>query len=111
MKRVVIAGAAGQLGSTVARLFAERWDVVPFTRAQLDIGDNARAVSTIVAAAPDVIINCAAYNDVDGAEDAALAALTANAMGVLTLARAAAAAGATLVHYGTDFVFDGAGER
>jgi dTDP-4-dehydrorhamnose reductase len=111
MKRVVIAGAAGQLGSTVVRRFSQRWDVVPLTRAQLDIGNTAAAIATIVAAAPDIIINCAAYNNVDGAEDDAVAALSANSMGVLTLARAAIATGATLVHYGTDFVFDGAAER
>jgi len=111
MKRVLITGAAGQLGSTVVRRLSQHWEVVPFTRTELDIGDTARALATIVAAAPDVIINCAAYNDVDSAESAAAAALSANSMGVLTLARAAVATGATLVHYGTDFVFDGTGER
>jgi dTDP-4-dehydrorhamnose reductase len=111
MKRVLIAGAAGQLGSTVVRRFAERWDVVPFTRAQLDIADMRATVERIATVAPDVIINCAAYNDVDGAEDGAVAALSANAMGVLALSRAATATGATLVHYGTDFVFDGAADR
>jgi dTDP-4-dehydrorhamnose reductase len=111
MKRVVIAGAAGQLGSTIVRLFSSRWEIVPFTRAQLDIGDETAAIAKIVESRPDVIINCAAYNDVDGAEDAAVAALSANAMGVLTLARAAVATGATLVHYSTDFVFDGTADR
>src|SRR5690349_12762163 len=100
MKRVLITGAAGQLGSTVVRRLSQHWEVVPFTRTELDIGDTARALATIVAAAPDVIINCAAYNDVDSAESAAAAALSANSMGVLTLARAAVATGATLVHYG-----------
>jgi dTDP-4-dehydrorhamnose reductase len=111
MKRVLIAGAAGQLGSTVVRRFSERWEVVPFTRAQLDIADMAATVARITAVAPEVIINCAAYNDVDGAEEAAVAALSANAMGVLALSRGATATGATLVHYGTDFVFDGAADR
>jgi dTDP-4-dehydrorhamnose reductase len=111
MKRVLVAGAAGQLGSTVVRRFSERWEVVPFTRAQLDIANAAATVETITRIAPNVIINCAAYNDVDGAEDAAVDALTANAMGVLALSRGATAVGATLVHYGTDFVFDGAADR
>ena len=53
------------------------------------------------------IINCAAYNDVDGAEDHPVEALNVNAFAVRALARAAAEHGATLVHYSTDFVFDG----
>ncbi len=56
---------------------------------------------------PDVIINCAAYNDVDRAEDEPEQALTVNAFAVRVLARAAAESGAALVHYSTDFVFDG----
>jgi dTDP-4-dehydrorhamnose reductase len=56
-----------------------------------------------------VIVNCAAYNDVDGAEDHPIDALNANAFAVRALARAASAHGATLVHYSTDFVFDGTG--
>ncbi|HEV3484654.1 MAG TPA: NAD(P)-dependent oxidoreductase, partial [Vicinamibacterales bacterium] len=56
---------------------------------------------------PDVIVNCAAYTDVDGAEDDPATALERNAFGVLALARAAAGRGATLIHYSTDFVFDG----
>src|SRR5690606_15872637 len=59
------------------------------------------------AAKPDVIINCSAYNLVDQAEDDAPAALAVNGFAVLNLARAAREAGAMLVHYGTDFVFDG----
>lgn len=111
MKRVLVAGAAGQLGSTVVRRFSERWDVVPFTRTELNISDVASTVARITEVAPAVIINCAAYNDVEAAEDAAADALSTNAMGVLALARGAVAAGAILVHYGTDFIFDGAADR
>ena len=60
---------------------------------------------------PDVIVNCAAYNDVDGAEDHPVDALNVNAFAVRALARAAPAHGATLVHYSTDFVFDGTATR
>jgi dTDP-4-dehydrorhamnose reductase len=60
---------------------------------------------------PAVILNCAAFNDVDGAEDAPSAALATNAFGVRSLARAAEACGAMLVHYSTDFVFDGVATR
>jgi dTDP-4-dehydrorhamnose reductase len=53
------------------------------------------------------VINCAAFNDVDRAEDRAMDAIQINALAVRALARAAASIDATLVHYGTDFVFDG----
>src|SRR5262245_41890464 len=56
---------------------------------------------------PDVIVNGAAYNNVDAAEDHPIDALTANAFALRALARAADEVGATLVTYGTDFVFDG----
>jgi dTDP-4-dehydrorhamnose reductase len=61
----------------------------------------------VATARPDVIINCAAFNDVDGAESAPVAALAVNAFAPRNLARAARESGAVLVHYGTDFVFDG----
>jgi dTDP-4-dehydrorhamnose reductase len=111
MKKVMVTGAAGQLGSTVVERLSRVCDVFPFTRAQLDIADAARVLDSATSVQPDVIINCAAYNDVDGAEDAAATAIAANALGVLALARAANEVGATFVHYSTDFVFDGRGTR
>src|SRR5439155_16196493 len=70
------------------------------------------AVAVAMARArPEVIINCAAYNDVDLAEDRPIEALNVNAFAVRALARAAAATGALLVHYSTDFVFDGTADR
>ena len=104
--RVVVTGAAGQLGSVMVRTFADA-DVVGMTRADVDITDSAAVRRVISSARPAVIINCAAYNDVDGAEDAPDAALAVNAFAVRSLARAADACGATFVHYGTDFVFAG----
>lgn len=109
--RIVVCGAAGQLGAAVARLFGDRGEVIPFTRAQLDIADADAVRRAMDEARPDVIVNCAAYNDVDGAEGDAAAALSANAIGVLSLARAAKSRGATIVHYGTDFIFDGTVDR
>ena len=81
------------------------------TRAELDLADAAAVLETMTEYRPDVVLNCAAYNDVEAAEDAAPAALTGNALGVQALAQAASATGATLVHYGTDFVFDGTTDR
>lgn len=99
-------GASGQLGAAILRAFAD-CDLLAHTHATLDITDPRAVRSVVTAARPDVIVNCAAFNDVDGAETRPLDALAVNAFAVRTLARAADEAGATLVHYGTDFVFDG----
>ena len=108
--RVLVTGASGQLGSVIVRAFHDA-TVIPYPHASLDIGDPAAVASTIASAAPDVIINCAAFNHVDAAEDRPVDALTVNALAVRTLARAAEAAGAILVHYGSDFVFDGTADQ
>ena len=105
--KIVVTGAAGQLGMAIVERFAGRAEIVPVTRQTLDLGDTAAVEIFITQQAPDVVINCAAYNNVDGAEDNAPEALRVNALSVRALARGAAAAGAGLVHYGTDFVFDG----
>ena len=86
-------------------------DVVAHTRATLDITDGPTVAGAIADAAPQVIVNCAAFNDVDGAESAPLDALSVNALAVRSLARAAAAVNATLVHFSTDFVFDGTAQE
>ena len=111
MMRIVVTGAAGQLGTAVVQQYQGRADVIPATRQVLDIGDAASVDAFLARERPDVVINCAAYNNVDGAEDHASDALRANAMAVRLLARGAATAGAVFVHYGSDFVFDGVGSR
>ena len=108
--RVAVVGAAGQLGAAVVKTFSGA-DVKPLTRADLDITDPQAVRSVIGGLQPSAIVNCAAFNDVDGAEDAPTEALAVNAFAVRSLARAAEAAGAILVHYGTDFVFDGETDR
>lgn len=106
-RRVLVTGSQGQLGDAVLRAFAD-WEVVAHTRASLDVASPRAVADAVASAAPSLIVNCAAYNDVDGAEDHPEDALSVNAFAVRALARAADACGATLVHYGTDFVFDGA---
>jgi dTDP-4-dehydrorhamnose reductase len=110
--RALVTGAAGLLGSAVVECFRQHGDEVhPAGHAALDLTD-ADAVQRVVAdLRPDVIVNCAAYNDVDAAEGDPRSALAVNALGVLALARAARAVDATLVHYSTDFVFDGESAR
>jgi dTDP-4-dehydrorhamnose reductase len=105
--RVVVVGARGQLGTAVLRECEPRHEVVALGRDLLDVSDDAAVAAAMARERPDVIINCAAYNDVDGAEDHPVDALNANAFAVRALARAAADQGAAFVHYSTDFVFDG----
>lgn len=105
-RRVLVTGASGQLASFIIRAFEDQ-DVVAHTRTTLDVTDASAVARLVSETAPAVIVNCAAFNDVDGAEHQPVAALAVNAFAVRSLARAAETAGATLVHYGTDFVFDG----
>ncbi len=106
--KVLVTGAAGQLGAvTVDRFRRAGHAVVAAGRTDLDITRDEDVMRAVGQAGPDVIINCAAYNDVDGAESDYQGAFDVNAFAVRSLARAAQACGAVLVHYGTDFVFDG----
>ncbi len=103
---ILVIGAAGRLGAAIVEAFADR-PVVAHTRSSLDITDAAAVLRTVAAAAPEVVINCAAFNYVDAAEANPGEALGVNALAVRSLARAAESSGATFMHYGTDFVFDG----
>lgn len=110
--RVLVTGSHGLLGTSIVDVFSSQGhDVRALDHKALDIV-NARAVRERVAGiAPDAIINCAAYNDVDAAEDDAVSALQVNALGVRGLAAAARDVDAVFVHYSTDFVFDGTATR
>lgn len=109
---VLVTGAAGQLGAaTVAAWTADGHTVAGLTRADLDITESDQVRRAMARFAPDIILNCAADNRVDAAQAAPLPPLAANAFAVRTLARVAAETNATLVHYGTDFVFDGDTDR
>ena len=105
--RVLVTGGSGHLGAAVIREFGSGHDVVAPRHAELDIADRQAVRATIERVRPDAIVNCAAYNDVDAAQRDPGPALEINAFGVLHLAQAAASTGAALVHYSTDFVFDG----
>jgi dTDP-4-dehydrorhamnose reductase len=109
--RVLVTGARGLLGAAVVREFQRGHDVVALDRATLDVTDDAAIEQAVAQSAPQLIINCAAYNQVDRAEDEPETALAVNAFGTLALTRAAAAANAILVHYSSDFVFDGETDR
>ena len=82
-------------------------EVVPLTEADLDITDSKAVWKTFVREQPEVIVNCAAYTDVDGAESNLDAATKVNVEGAKYLALAAAEVGAAVVYPSTDYVFDG----
>ena len=108
---VLVTGASGQLGEAMTAQLAPRHEVVAMNRSDLDVADAGAVLAAVGAICPDVIVNCAAYTNVDGAEREPTAALTANAWAVCALARAAPEINATLVHFSTDFVFDGTIQR
>lgn len=106
--RVLVTGAGGLLAAAIVREFeAAGGTLVALRRADLDITRPEQVQKAIAGARPDLVVNCAAFNDVDGAEADAAAALRLNAFAVRSLASSARHAGARLVHYSTDFVFDG----
>jgi dTDP-4-dehydrorhamnose reductase len=105
--KLLLIGTSGQLGQAAWQTLRARHEVVAWTRREVDLRDTRAIVDGIARVRPEAILNCAAYNNVDGAEDEALAALQINAMAVRAMAEAAGLIGATLVHYSTDFVFDG----
>ena len=109
--RILVVGAAGRLGSAVVRRFAEWAEVTGTAREELDVCDRRAVLERVAGLRPAAIVNCTAYNDVDGAEDEPVEALNVNAFAVRNLAEAARSVDATLVHYSTDFVFDGASDR
>ena len=105
--RIAVVGAKGQLGAALVHECASGHDISAFGHAELDISDGAAVDAALATVKPAVILNAAAFTDVDAAEDRPIEALKDNAFGVRALARAALAHGATLVHFSTDFVFDG----
>jgi dTDP-4-dehydrorhamnose reductase len=108
--RALVAGAAGQLGrELVARLGDEAaWSG---DRAEIDVTDGAAVLALLERTRPDVVFNATAWNRVDAAETEPAAAFAVNAAAPHFLARAAVRVGATLVHFSTDYVFDGEASR
>ena len=106
--RFVITGAAGMLGQDLAAAAkGAGHDVVAFARAELDIANGTAVTEAIRGAGADVVVNCAAWTDVDGAERDEDGALAVNGAGAGNVARAASAYGAWTIHLSSDYVFDG----
>jgi dTDP-4-dehydrorhamnose reductase len=104
---ILLPGAAGQLGAELARLLRAHGDVVPARRATLDLADPDAIVAAVRGARPRLIVNAAAYTAVDLAESEPALAHAVNARAPGILAEEGKRIGALLVHYSTDYVFDG----
>jgi dTDP-4-dehydrorhamnose reductase len=109
----VIFGARGTLGQALVEVLPGRGYSISaaLSSAECDISDAAAVRAVVERIQPHLIFNAAAFTDVDGAEVTPDRAFAVNALGAENLARAARASHATLVHYSTDFVFDGESER
>lgn len=105
---VVVFGSGGQLGRELVQEFQSRgYNSLGFDRTQVDIADAQQVESTLAKHNPAVVLNAAAYNQVDIAESEPLHAYSVNALAVRNLAVACRQLDATLVHFSTDYVFDG----
>lgn len=104
--RVAIIGAKGMLGQELIRVFSDA-DVLAWDTAEIDITNPEMVLERVADARPAIIINSAAYNAVDRAEDEPEVAERVNGSAIKYLAEAAAKVNATFIHYSTDYVFDG----
>jgi dTDP-4-dehydrorhamnose reductase len=111
-KRAVVFGNLGQLGVELMRELGERgYEVIGSDRAQLDITDRERVEQHLAQTDPQVVFNAVAYNQVDVAEQEPQLAFLVNALAVRNVALACRQVNARLVHYSTDYVFDGTAGR
>lgn len=105
---IVVFGGTGQLGRELVRAAAARHLALQaLSRAETDIADAAAVAAALARWQPDLVVNAAAYTNVDGAESHFAEARSANEVGPAVIAQACAAAGAALIHISTDYVFDG----
>lgn len=114
MARIALIGSNGQLGSDIIQAwpdstFAQRGDeLIPLTHAEIEVTDEEMVRSVLSGIQPGIVINTSGFLRVDDCESRPLAALEVNTLGVKFLAETSRDLGATLVHFSTDYVFDGA---
>ncbi len=102
--KTLIIGASGMLGSDLCKVFP---DAVKITHKELDITNRERVMDCFREIKPDIVMNAAAYTDVDGCEDKQELAFKVNGYGPGYIAEACSIVGTRLVHFSTDYVFDG----
>jgi len=106
--KILIFGASGMLGTDLCSVFP---NAVKLTHADIDITDRGQVIEMIRRIEPDVVINAAAYTDVDGCEDKKELAFDVNGRASGYIAQGCSLVGAKLVHFSTDYVFDGSKEE
>lgn len=106
--KVAVLGAAGQLGTDLVRVLAERGhEVAGMSHEEVDVTEASSVVAAMAETKPDAVINCAAYHRVDECEDKPRKTLDVNAFGALNVARACEEIGSVCVFISSDYVFDG----
>jgi dTDP-4-dehydrorhamnose reductase len=111
MPRVLLLGAGGQLGMELAKRLAGQVELTALSRAELDFSDATATRAAIVKADPEIVINAAAYTAVDKAESEPELCRQVNAIAPGVIASEIAKTNGWLIHYSTDYVFDGSGVR
>jgi dTDP-4-dehydrorhamnose reductase len=104
--RTLLIGANGQLGQELRHVFSDH-DLIPLTHADLEVTDRKQVEEVLDRYAPDLILNTAAYHRVDECEEFPARAYEVNALAVRHLAQWSKAHQAVLLHFSTDYVFDG----
>ena len=106
--KILLLGANGQLGTDLNRAFHDnRYEVEALTRRDLDVRAQDKVLAKITGSKSDVVVNTTAFHNVEECEKQPAAAFEVNAIAAQTLAQACDRAGCSLVHFSTDFVFDG----
>ena len=105
--RILITGAAGQVGRELQRSFADAGEIICHDLDTVDLGEPDQVRAMVRSAAPHIILNAAAYTAVDRAESEPAVAMAVNSTAPRVLAEEARRCNALLVHYSTDYVFDG----
>jgi dTDP-4-dehydrorhamnose reductase len=105
--KVLVVGCLGMLGSDLMASFQSGFDVIGLDRPDIDISKSESCLAEVKKIEPEVIVNAAAFTKVDDCETNETEAFQVNGHGVGYLAKAADATGALLVHYSTDYIFDG----
>jgi dTDP-4-dehydrorhamnose reductase len=107
MMKIIVAGSKGMFAQDLIPMLKKEHETLSFDQDEVDITDKERVLDLIGSTKPDLVINCAAYNQVDRAETDLNAAFGVNADGVQHLALACEEFGSVLCHFSTDYVFDG----
>lgn len=106
-KTILVFGADGMLGSDIAKILSQDYQVIPKTINDIDITEKKSLEKMMKYVKPNIVINCAAYTDVDGAQTNREKAFLVNADAVKYIAELCKTVNAKLIHYSTDYVFDG----